>query len=263
MGPCLRAFGIRTLERIFSFIRTGRYGIRPRWWIHSHRSSHMRGAVLMKECPRCHAKTFDDMEVCYGCLHRFEPAMAEARDATQLDAVDYPPPGFVGVLPPGSVVTQCSNRPVPADSKACCGLVGAGNMRTGRDGRPVDLSALADIDELELEDIDPAVQPDPSFCLCVDDGRGQVMRHRFDSAHPLVVGRSATCDVELTDPTVSRRHLRVDVDGGNVVIEDLGSSNHTYVDGRRLDGKAVLALGALITIAKAKLWAEQAATPMR
>lgn len=25
----------------------------------------------MKTCPVCHARCFDDMEVCYGCLHRF------------------------------------------------------------------------------------------------------------------------------------------------------------------------------------------------
>ena len=27
----------------------------------------------MKECPVCKAGSFDDAEVCYGCLHRFEP----------------------------------------------------------------------------------------------------------------------------------------------------------------------------------------------
>ena len=27
----------------------------------------------MKECPVCKAIAFDDAQVCYGCLHRFEP----------------------------------------------------------------------------------------------------------------------------------------------------------------------------------------------
>lgn len=27
----------------------------------------------MKVCPVCKAACFDDMEVCYGCLHRFSP----------------------------------------------------------------------------------------------------------------------------------------------------------------------------------------------
>lgn len=30
----------------------------------------------MKECPVCSAVTFDDMDVCYGCLHRFDEADA-------------------------------------------------------------------------------------------------------------------------------------------------------------------------------------------
>lgn len=27
----------------------------------------------MKTCPICKARCFDDMEVCFGCMHRFEP----------------------------------------------------------------------------------------------------------------------------------------------------------------------------------------------
>jgi hypothetical protein len=30
----------------------------------------------MKECPICHAHCFDDMDVCYGCMHRFVTADA-------------------------------------------------------------------------------------------------------------------------------------------------------------------------------------------
>lgn len=31
----------------------------------------------MKVCPVCKAACFDDMEVCYGCLHRFSPEREE------------------------------------------------------------------------------------------------------------------------------------------------------------------------------------------
>lgn len=37
----------------------------------SSRSPEPTGALL-KECPVCHAVTFSDMDVCYGCLHVFE-----------------------------------------------------------------------------------------------------------------------------------------------------------------------------------------------
>ncbi|GAB2451847.1 FtsK/SpoIIIE domain-containing protein [Xylanimonas ulmi] len=45
-----------------------------------------------------------------------------------------------------------------------------------------------------------------------------------------VVGRAPECDVVLTDPLVSKRHLRVDV-GDQVDVVDLGSANGTLVDG--------------------------------
>lgn len=40
--------------------------IRSRWRRQSEKGSEV------KECPVCEATTFDDMEVCYGCLHRFD-----------------------------------------------------------------------------------------------------------------------------------------------------------------------------------------------
>lgn len=45
------------------------------------------------------------------------------------------------------------------------------------------------------------------------------------------VGREGT-DVLLPDPTVSRRHAQVTVEGGQLIVEDLGSTNGTFVGGR-------------------------------
>jgi ABC-type multidrug transport system ATPase subunit len=49
-----------------------------------------------------------------------------------------------------------------------------------------------------------------------------------------VIGRSPTCDVQLDYPMVSARHARLLVEGGRVTIADLGSSNGTFVNGRRV-----------------------------
>ena len=67
-----------------------------------------------------------------------------------------------------------------------------------------------------------------------------------------VIGRSEGCDVVLDDPTVSRRHVRVNADsaGGRPVVVDLGSLNGTVVAGRaasaptRVPGRAGVRLGA-------------------
>lgn len=58
----------------------------------------------------------------------------------------------------------------------------------------------------------------------------------LDLAHN-VIGR-ATHDVRsLNDPSVSRRHASIVVDGRNVWIEDLGSKNGTFVGTERLDAR--------------------------
>ena len=50
----------------------------------------------------------------------------------------------------------------------------------------------------------------------------------------LLVGRSAECDVRLADDSVSRRHARLVFRDGTWVIQDLGSTNGTIVNGQRV-----------------------------
>ncbi len=48
------------------------------------------------------------------------------------------------------------------------------------------------------------------------------------------VGRSQTCDLVLADPGVSREHARVERGPGGVEVVDLGSTNGTFVNGRKV-----------------------------
>ena len=50
----------------------------------------------------------------------------------------------------------------------------------------------------------------------------------------VVVGRSRRCACVLGDPTVSRRHARIDHSDGAWWLRDLGSMNGTYVNGARI-----------------------------
>jgi ABC-type multidrug transport system ATPase subunit/pSer/pThr/pTyr-binding forkhead associated (FHA) protein len=63
----------------------------------------------------------------------------------------------------------------------------------------------------------------------------------------LTLGRSPTADVVLDSPIVSKLHARLVRQDGAVQIEDLGSSNGTYVDGARVE-RAPLAPGARVVI---------------
>ncbi|HET7770818.1 MAG TPA: FHA domain-containing protein [Chloroflexota bacterium] len=51
---------------------------------------------------------------------------------------------------------------------------------------------------------------------------------------PLVIGRRAECDVVLQDDAVSGRHARISWDTESWQVEDLESTNGTFVNGRRV-----------------------------
>jgi class 3 adenylate cyclase len=56
-----------------------------------------------------------------------------------------------------------------------------------------------------------------------------------DRRDGLVIGRDVDqCDVVLPHATVSRRHAKLILGGGALEVEDLGSTNHTFVDGTRV-----------------------------
>src|SRR5262249_41308906 len=59
----------------------------------------------------------------------------------------------------------------------------------------------------------------------------------------VVIGRSAECDVVLSVRRVSSRHAQILKVGGQYFIEDIGSSNGTYVNGTRIDKRTVLRPG--------------------
>jgi DNA-binding NtrC family response regulator/pSer/pThr/pTyr-binding forkhead associated (FHA) protein len=50
-----------------------------------------------------------------------------------------------------------------------------------------------------------------------------------------VLGSQETCDVEINDSFVSRRHCRLIHKNGRIVLMDMGSTNGTYVEGIRID----------------------------
>jgi pSer/pThr/pTyr-binding forkhead associated (FHA) protein len=51
---------------------------------------------------------------------------------------------------------------------------------------------------------------------------------------PFVVGRDKTADLVLRDPEVSRRHVRFEGHEAVVYLQDLNSSNGTFLNGRRV-----------------------------
>lgn len=64
----------------------------------------------------------------------------------------------------------------------------------------------------------------------------------------VTIGKSERCDIRLDNPYVSRMHAAVYYEDGQYYLEDLKSSNGTYLNGRKISGKQVIENGDLITI---------------
>jgi pSer/pThr/pTyr-binding forkhead associated (FHA) protein len=59
----------------------------------------------------------------------------------------------------------------------------------------------------------------------------------------MVLGRHAECDLQLTEGQASRRHAKFSFAENAVWLEDLNSSNGTFVNGTRITGKVKLSSG--------------------
>jgi hypothetical protein len=65
-----------------------------------------------------------------------------------------------------------------------------------------------------------------------------------------VLGRSGDADVLLDDPYASMFHLRLTIDGDTMVVADLGTTNGTYVNGRRITSPVALNAGDSVQVGK-------------
>lgn len=92
----------------------------------------------------------------------------------------------------------------------------------------------------EARPLEPAL--DRRRALLVSEGRRNVL-----GGDRVLVGRSRECDVTVSDPNVSRRHIELRRGERGWTAVDLGSTNGMKVNGRRL-GHAALNPGDRITI---------------
>jgi pSer/pThr/pTyr-binding forkhead associated (FHA) protein len=80
--------------------------------------------------------------------------------------------------------------------------------------------------------------------LVCQDGHADISLDRA----VVVVGRHRRCDVRVASPRVSRRHCCLALDRDGVLVRDLGSTNGTRINGRRVE-EGVLRPGDELSIA--------------
>jgi pSer/pThr/pTyr-binding forkhead associated (FHA) protein len=73
------------------------------------------------------------------------------------------------------------------------------------------------------------------------------------SGTPVLIGRAPDSTLVLTDDYASTRHARVFPDNGDWYVEDLGSTNGTYLDRSKVTGPTPVPLGVPIRIGKTVL----------
>jgi hypothetical protein len=150
---------------------------------------------------------------------RREPAMAAAPAAPAAPAMAPPPP-----LPPPVEVPDPSPSPVPA---------GDGGSR------PLDLSA--NLDPRLVVESSPSLQAGREIPL--EGG--------------LTIGRSEAADISISDQFVSHMHVHVTRRGAYHFVVDLGSTNGTFLNDRRIDSDAPLKVRDTLRIGQSILRYEE------
>ncbi|MBO0841738.1 MAG: FHA domain-containing protein [Nocardioides sp.] len=70
------------------------------------------------------------------------------------------------------------------------------------------------------------------------------------SQAPIVIGRGGDAQIVLDDDYVSTRHARIGVSGDQWFVEDLGSTNGTYIGSVRINQPTAISLGTQVRIGK-------------
>lgn len=69
----------------------------------------------------------------------------------------------------------------------------------------------------------------------------------------MVIGRAPQCEIQILSRAVSRRHARIEFDGTQAIISDLGTKNGITLNGQRVEGAAVVQEGDQVIVGDIKM----------
>jgi pSer/pThr/pTyr-binding forkhead associated (FHA) protein len=119
------------------------------------------------------------------------------------------------------------------------------SMRWVLRGLAIEAPAGATSTRGKKADADPSVPP-PSTLLVSSPESGRPKAIPLDTS--TTIGRGAGCELRIDDQYASAEHARLFGRNGSWYVEDLGSTNGTYVNEQRLASPAMLAPGDKIRI---------------
>ena len=87
----------------------------------------------------------------------------------------------------------------------------------------------------------------PSFQLTMRSGPTPGKAFPLEKEE-ILLGRDLANDIPISDPEISRRHARFMMQGESFLVEDLGSTNGTFLNGQRVSSPQQLRAGDVITL---------------
>src|SRR6186997_98551 len=88
----------------------------------------------------------------------------------------------------------------------------------------------------------------PRFALRFISGKYQGGEFPLRMNREIIIGRSSDLDMVLVEDMVSRRHAKISSTENEVYIQDMGSTNGTFVNGVKIAGRALLHEGDRILV---------------
>jgi hypothetical protein len=128
-------------------------------------------------------------------------------------------------------------------------VYGSGAVSSAPRGAPVNYSGAASTPSSTAYTTrrDSGSSASKQVVLAGFDTSGRVVRLHFDKSDPrltqggIMLGRDGQAGLYVNDNSVSRSHAKIFSQGGELMIEDLGSTNGTSVNGRKLSSGSVVA----------------------
>ena len=108
------------------------------------------------------------------------------------------------------------------------------------------LAQAAPVAELEVEDSDSF---EPTFIQMLT-GRNAGLRVDLDGRKEIVIGRSPSADLVISDEFASNMHAKLVGVGDEWILQDLNSTNGTFIGENRIGTPAVVKVGQSIRIGK-------------
>src|SRR5215470_8947499 len=149
---------------------------------------------------------------------------------------------------PGLAVSEASLHYQVGDLRKALGASGEAFIRTIYSEGYRWEAAVRPVADRPVRPVDPgSARPRSRFRLVLEEREVQLPEGEN------ILGRDPDGALWIDDSSVSRRHARILIRDGKATLEDLGSKNGTYVRGKRIGKKVVLADGDEILIGPATM----------